>query len=195
MPTSSPATPPSFSELVFSDLLRYRAYEKPSWPKVAARCLTLPGMIASVVLRAQQCLYRAGHVRAAHLLRTVGVVLVGADFTPGMTIGTGLYMPHPNGVVIGNRLVIGDGVYIGQGATAGSRTWEPGAPAEYPVIGDGAVLLAHATVVGGVRVGRHAQVGANSLVVADVADYAVVVGVPARKISSREAEVAEQNAG
>lgn len=191
------ASDATFSELVFSDLLRYRGYEKPSWPKVLARCLTLPGMIASIILRAQQCLFRAGHVRSAHVLRTVGLLLVGADFTPGMTIGKGLYMPHPHGVVIGNRLVIGDNVYLGQGATAGSRTWEPGAAAEYPEICDGAVLLAHATVVGGVRVGRYAQVGANSLVVADVPDYAVVVGVPARKIGSRKAEVAllEQRAG
>ena len=37
-------------------------------------------LLASIVLRAQQCLFRSGHATAAHSLRTLGNVLVGADF-------------------------------------------------------------------------------------------------------------------
>lgn len=184
---------PSFSELVFSDLQRYRPTPKPNWFLVLSRAVMLPGLIAVIILRAQQCLFRSGHPRLAGLLRNVGLAWVGADFTPGMTIGKSIYIPHPAGVVIGNQLVIGEGVYIGQGVTAGSRAWEPGTipgEVEFPIIEDGAVLLAHSTVIGGVRIGKHAQIGANSLVVSDVPDYAVMLGVPARKISSRENEVA-----
>jgi serine O-acetyltransferase len=187
---SSP--PPSdrlgFSELVFSDLKRYRPNEKPSWLRVLARCLVLPGMIASIVLRAQQCLYRSGHVRAAHVLRTVGVVLVGADFVPGMRIGTGLLIPHPTGVTIGNSLTIGDGVSIAGGVTVGARHPDASRAQEFATICDGAIILAHAVLVGGVRIGKHAQVGANTVVLSDVPDYAVVFGVPARKVGTREGD-------
>ncbi|MCW2753031.1 MAG: cysE [Marmoricola sp.] len=179
-----PKVSPSFSELVFSDLLRYRE-GKPTWLGVLTRCLTLPGMTASIILRAQQCLFRSGHHRLANVMRVVGTTLVGADFTPGMTIGLGLLIPHPNGVTMGNTLVIGNNVTLAQGVTAGARDWEADDP-KFPVICDDAALLAGATVLGGVRIGVGAQVGANSLVLADVPDYGIVLGVPARLIGTRD---------
>lgn len=176
-----------FRDLVFSDLARYRPWEKPSWPGVAMRCLSNPGMIASVVLRAQQMAMRKGRVRLAFLLRTVGMILVSADFVPGMDIGPGLMMPHPCGVVIGNGLRIGANVSFGGGVTAGVK--QPDSMPEedgYPVICDGAIILANAVLVGGVRVGAHAQIGANSVLLADAPDNAVMFGMPARKVAERE---------
>jgi serine O-acetyltransferase len=178
----------SFSELVFSDFERHRPSDRPpSWLQIIPRCLTLTGMVASIILRAQQCLYRAGHVNLAWILRSVGIFLVGADFVPGMTVGTGLVLPHPVGLVMGNGVRIGNNVMIGQGVTIGSRDADLSSLEEaLPTICDGATILANATVVGGVRVGEGARVGANSLVIADVPDYAIVVGVPARKIGEVE---------
>ena len=49
---SEPGADLSFRELVFSDMARYRADANPSWLKVLARCLTVPGMIASLIVRA-----------------------------------------------------------------------------------------------------------------------------------------------
>lgn len=179
-----------FRDLVFSDLARYRPWEKPSWPGVAMRCLSNPGMIASVVLRAQQMAMRKGRVRLAFLLRTVGMILVSADFVPGMDIGPGLMMPHPCGVVIGNGLKIGANVSFGGGVTAGVRQADQ-LPGEhgYPVICDGAIVLANAVLVGPVRVGAHAQIGANSVLLADAPDNAVMFGMPARKVAEREAKI------
>ena len=176
-----------FRDLVFSDLARYRPWQKPSWRGVAMRCLSNPGMVASVVLRAQQMAMRRGHVRLAYLLRSVGMVLVSADFVPGMDIGPGLMMPHPCGVVIGNGLRIGANVSFGGGVTAGVK--QPDAKpddAGYPAICDGAIILANAVLAGPVRVGRHAQIGANSVLLADAPDYAVMFGMPARKVAERE---------
>jgi acetyltransferase-like isoleucine patch superfamily enzyme len=50
-----------------------------------------------------------------------------------------------------------------------------------PVIGKGARIGAAAVLGPGVRIGAHALVGAGSVVVRDVAPYAVVRGNPARK--------------
>jgi serine O-acetyltransferase len=174
-----------FRDLVFSDLVRYRPDETPSWRGVLMRCLSNPGMIASLILRAQQRAFWSGHVKTAFLLRTIGTILVGADFVPGMDVGPGLLMPHPVGVVIGNGLVVGANVTFGGGVTAGVK--QPDTPGGgFPTILDGAIVLANAVLVGPVVIGRHAQVGANSVVLSDVADYTVVFGVPARKVAVRK---------
>lgn len=176
-----------FRELVFSDLERYRPGVPTSWPRVFARCLSNPGMIASLILRAQQMAMRAGKVRLAFLLRSLGMFLVSADFVPGMDIGPGFLMPHPNGTVIGNGLRIGANVTFGGGVTAGVK--QPDTPADadgYPVVCDGAIVLANAVLVGPVRVGRGAQVGANSVLLSDAPACAVMFGVPARKVAERQ---------
>ena len=149
------------------------------------RCLVNPGMTASVILRAQQSAVRRGHMRVAFLLRTVGMTLVGTDFVPTIEAGPGLMMPHPNGITIGVDFVVGSNVTIAQGVTAGAKHSDvPGA--KFPVICDGAIIMPNAVLVGEIRIGMHAMVGANSVVLSDVPDYAVVAGIPARKIAERE---------
>ncbi|HZC73365.1 MAG TPA: hypothetical protein VE442_21900 [Jatrophihabitans sp.] len=184
-----PGAQPSFAELVFSDMARYRADDKPSWVKVVARCFTVPGMIASIILRAQQCLFRAGKVRPAAMLRTVGITLLGADFGPGMEIGTGLMVAHPVGVNIGYGLKIGNNVTFAAGVTAAARYYDATEEQqqEFATICDGATIGAHAVLVGGVRIGVNAVVGANSVVLSDVPDGAVVFGSPARRVGTRAA--------
>ena len=49
------------------------------------------------------------------------------------------------------------------------------------LVRQGASIGANATIVCGVTIGRHALVGAGAVVTKDVADYAVVVGNPARQ--------------
>jgi serine O-acetyltransferase len=174
-----------FRDLVFSDLARYRPGEKPTWLGYALRCMSNPGLIASLILRAQQMAVRRGHTRTAFLLRTIGLVLVSADFVPGMDVGPGLLMPHPNGVVIGNGLRVGANVTFGGGITAGVK--QPDAPGGgFPTVCDGAIVLANAVLVGPVTVGSYAQVGANSVVLSDVAEQTVVFGVPARRVAERK---------
>jgi serine O-acetyltransferase len=174
-----------FRDLVFSDLVRYRPDERPTWRGVIKRCASNPGMIASLILRAQQMAMRKGRVKTAFALRTVGMVVVSADFVPGMDVGPGLLMPHPNGVAIGNGLRVGANVSFGGGVTAGVK--QPDVPGGgFPEICDGAIVLAHAVLVGPVRVGKHAQVGANSVLLSDAPDCAVMFGVPARKVAERK---------
>jgi serine O-acetyltransferase len=181
----------SLRELVFSDLARHRADAKPSWLKVFARCLTVPGMIASLILRSQQVLHRNGHRHLAGMLRTVAVVLVSADFGPGMQIGTGLLLAHPVGVNIGYGVRIGNNVTFAGGVTAAARYYNDSGdnrgPQEFATICDGVTIGAHAVLVGGVRIGENAVVGANSVVLKDVPDNAVVLGSPARQIGVNEA--------
>ncbi len=186
MPSHEPGAWRRFRDLVFSDLRRYRPHEQPSWSAVASRIPTLPGMLASVLIRAQQVLHDAGHVRIAGSIRTLSVVLVSMDIAPGMDIGPGLLLAHPVGVTIGHNLKIGPNVTFAGGVTCAAR--DPFATEAQPfaTIEEGATIGAHAVLVGGVRIGKGAMVGANSVVLSDVPDHAVVLGSPARQVGTRD---------
>jgi len=179
----------SFSELVFSDLARMRPHSPPSWFVVVTRLPFDPGLLGTLIVRAQQCLFRSGHVRMARGLQTLGMVLVSGEFGAGMIIGPGLALVHPVGVTMGIGARIGANVTLAGGVVMAARYYDGEIAAEagqeFPVIEDGAVIGAHAVLVGGVRIGRNAVVGANSVVLQDVPENTVVFGVPARRISMR----------
>jgi serine O-acetyltransferase len=187
----NPASALSFTELVFSDFKRHRkGEENPTWLKIIPRLFSLTGMIATIILRAQQCLMRSGHVKSAWLLRTIGIFVVSADFVPPMSVGTGLYLPHPVGVTIGGGLVVGNNVMIAGGVTAGVRGINE--LVDVATIADDAKIWAHAVLVGGVHIGEGAEVAANSVVTKDVEPYTIVGGIPARKIADVQAAPALQ---
>jgi serine O-acetyltransferase len=111
------------------------------------------------------------------LLKAFNRIVFGAVIPPPTRIGRGVLLSYQGlGTVIHREAVIDDGAVISTGVTLGGRGGRPGAPH----IGAGALIGTGAKVLGPVRVGRHASVGANAVVIADVPDFAVVVGAPAR---------------
>ncbi len=187
----------SFSELVFSDLARYRPGSRGSWIVVLTRMPSIPGLVASVILRAQQVLARSGRPRLAGMLRTFGNMAIGVDFGPGMVVGKGFALVHPVGVVMGFGARVGDDVSFASGVVLAARHYEArddsgDADQQFAVIEDGAVIGAHAVLVGGVRIGKNAMVGANAVVLSDVPDNTVVMGAPAKRVGMREVKTLEQ---
>jgi serine O-acetyltransferase len=92
-------------------------------------------------------------------------------------------MPHPYGIVIHSKSVIGSRVTVMQQVTIGGK--DLGVD-EAPVIEDDVYIGAGAKVLGAVRVGRGAIIGANAVVTRDVPSYCTVVG--ANRILHRAAE-------
>jgi len=101
-------------------------------------------------------------------------------------IGPGLELPHPVGIVIGEGVIIGRNCTIFQQTTIGGKDVGDAEKSVYPSIGDDVVVFAGAKILGNIRVESGSVIGANSVVLKDVAENAVVAGAPATEIGNRE---------
>ncbi|MXP27019.1 hypothetical protein GRI39_13370 [Altererythrobacter indicus] len=91
-------------------------------------------------------------------------------------IGTGLTLPHPIGIVIGDGVRIGKNVTIYQNVTLGLKNRDD---LIYPTVHDDVVIYAGAVIVGPVTVGARSVIAANAVVTVDVPPDSVAAGVPA----------------
>jgi len=124
-------------------------------------------------------------------------VCAGARIGEGCSLGQGVYVG--NDVVIGNNVKIQNQVSVYDAVTLEDDVFcgpsmvftnvhNPRASVtrkhEYrkTLVRQGATLGANCTIVCGTTIGRHAFIGAGAVVTRDVPDFALVVGVPARRI-------------
>lgn len=101
------------------------------------------------------------------------------------SIGPGLHLPHPTGIVIGAGVTIGANCVLYQQVTLGAARrgdWKKGF---YPVLGNDVTCFAGARIIGQLQIGDGAVIGANAVVLRDVAADHAAVGVPARAIPRR----------
>lgn len=108
-------------------------------------------------------------------------VRIGSQISFSATLGKHIRFPHPLGIVIGEGAEVRDNATIFQQVTLGSHGQE-GKETAYPIVEANAILYTGAKVIGGVRIGEGAVVGANAVVNIDVPKGATAVGVPARII-------------
>ncbi|MBK8276159.1 MAG: serine O-acetyltransferase [Nitrospira sp.] len=133
--------------------------------------------------------------RISHRLRSIGVPflpraisqfarwLTGVEIHPSAKIGTGFFIDHGMGVVIGETAEIGDYVTLFQGVTLGGTGKERGK--RHPTLGNHVVVGAGAKILGGITIGDNVKIGANSVVLKNVAANSTVIGVPGRVIKSQ----------
>ncbi len=155
--------------------IRARDPARPTWLEAM---LGYAGLHAVLWHRLSHALWRIGLPAAARLFSHLARWLTGIEIHPGARIGRRLFIDHGMGVVIGETAEIGDDVLIYHGVTLGGLSGQPGK--RHPTIEDHVTIGAGAQVLGPIRVGRGARVGANAVVVNEVPPGCTVVGIPAR---------------
>jgi serine O-acetyltransferase len=102
--------------------------------------------------------------------------ITGIEIHPGATIGSGLFIDHGMGVVVGETAEIGNDVTLYHGVTLGGTNLSKGK--RHPTIKDRVTIGAGAKVLGNIVIGADSRIGANAVVVKSVPENSVVVGVP-----------------
>jgi serine O-acetyltransferase len=111
-------------------------------------------------------------------------IVSGADIQLNSTIGGGLRLPHPNGIVIHPNSKIGVNCLIHQQVTIGVKRGGVNAP----VIKGHVDIGVGAKILGDITIEEHALIGANAVVTKDVPAYAIVAGVPGKIIGSTKGD-------
>ena len=120
-----------------------------------------------------------------HLLRRIQTVAFGIEIGNDVTLGRGVYFIHPVGIVVGGAATVGPRVRFMGSNTVGTARGDG-----HPAIEDDAVIGCGARILGGVRVGARAIVGANAVVLDDIPADVVAVGMPARPTTERSSGAA-----
>src|SRR3989449_1916360 len=148
-----------------------------SWLEVV---LTYAGFHALLAYRVSHWLKSYNVPFVPRAISQIARVLTGVEIHPSAQIGTGFFIDHGMGVVIGETAEIGDYVTLFQGVTLGGTGKDRGK--RHPTLGNHVVVGAGAKILGGIRIGDNVKIGANSVVLKSVPENSTVIGVPARVI-------------
>lgn len=139
-----------------------------------------PSFKAMLHYRLAHRLYLKRHYFLARYVSQRGARKTGIEIHPGATIGTGFFIDHGIGVIIGETAQIGNNVTLYQGVTLGGTGKEQGK--RHPTVGDNVMISAGAKVLGSFRIGENSKIGAGSVVLEEVPPNSTVVGVPGRVV-------------
>ncbi|MFY2859900.1 serine O-acetyltransferase [Mycobacterium sp. THU-M104] len=153
----------------------------PAAPTTLEVIFAYPGVHAIWGHRISHWLWKRGARVTARALAELTRILTGVDIHPGAHLGSGLFIDHATGVVIGETAEVGDGVTMYHGVTLGGSGADTGK--RHPTIGDRVTIGAGAKILGAIKIGDDSRIGANAVVVKPVPSSAVVVGVPGQAIS------------
>ena len=140
--------------------------------------LTYPGVKALAAHRVSHFLWNHGFKLLARMHSQFWRFWTQIEIHPGATIASGVFIDHGAGLVIGETAVVEKGVMLYHGVTLGGTGKDTGK--RHPTVKEGALVSAHAQVIGLIEIGAKAKVGAGAVVVSDVPSDVTVVGIPAK---------------
>jgi serine O-acetyltransferase len=155
--------------------------------------LTYPGVKAVFFHRLANFFSTAKFEIIARMISQFSRFLTGIEIHPKAKIGKNLFIDHGMGVVIGETSEIGENVTIYHMVTLGGIAPSINSNGQrnikrHPTIEDDVVIGSGAQVLGPVRVGRCAKIGANAVITKDVPEKAVMVGIPAKNVGLTDSE-------
>ena len=152
----------------------------PAYPNLLVPYLFAKGFLGLEMHRVAHALWHQGRTTEAFLIQSRVSEVLAMDIHPAARIGSGVFIDHATGIVIGETAVIDDDVSLLQGVSLGGTGKETGD--RHPKVHRGCLISAGAIILGNVTIGEYSRVGAGSVVLNDVPPHATVVGVPAKVV-------------
>jgi serine O-acetyltransferase len=177
------AASPDLIEAASRDLQSIALHD-PAVTALLPPLLNFKGYVALQAWRVSNWLWRGGRHDLALLLQSLSSDQLQVSIHPSASIGTSVFLDHATGIIIGAHATIGDEVTILQNVTVGRKQSEPD---RAPKIGRGVLLSAGSSIIGDVRIGDFAKVGAGAVIEHDVPAGCTAVGIPARLTNCDEA--------
>lgn len=145
-----------------------------------------PRFFPVVIIRLSNVFYKYKVSRVfSYLLTWLNLYIFGIESTPKCQIGRGLLIPHSVGIVNGAS-TLGHNVTLFQSVTLGALEADMSFKIETrPKVGNNVILGAGCKVLGNITIGNNVTIGANAVVLTDVPDNSIAVGIPA-KIMKKE---------
>ncbi len=136
--------------------------------------------MGKIVIILYRIIYFFYKLKIPFLPQLLNLLLIRIPFScrigEGAKIGKGCTLGYAGlGIVIHHRVVIGDNVHIATNVTIGGTSKKHGVP----VIGNNCLIGTGAKILGPVKIGNNCVIGANAVVVKDVPDNSLAVGIPA----------------
>lgn len=147
----------------------------PSMKDAVKAALTQDGYKVLMMSRVREAARRWHVPGVNHALRLVTTVLYSIELGNDIELGDGINFTHTLGTVIGGTSKVGARVKF-----MGNNTIGTAKDNGCPVIEDDVVIGCGARVLGPIRIGRGAFIGANAVVLTDVPPGAIATGIPAK---------------
>ena len=120
----------------------------------------------------------------ARLISQISRFFTGIEIHPAAKLGNKIFFDHGMGIVVGETAEIGDNCVIYHGVTLGGVSTSK--VKRHPTLKNNVSVGAGAKLLGNIVIGNNVRIGANSVVLKDIPDEAIAVGIPARIIPKTE---------
>ena len=120
----------------------------------------------------------------AIIISQISRFFTGIEIHPAAKLGNKIFFDHGMGIVVGETAEIGDNCVIYHGVTLGGVSTSK--VKRHPTLKNNVSVGAGAKLLGNIVIGNNVRIGANSVVLKDIPDEAVAVGIPARIIPKTE---------
>lgn len=163
------------------------AKRDPAAKNIGEVILLYPGFHALFYHRIAHWFYKGKLFFIARFISQFARTMTGVEIHPGAVIGSGLFIDHGMGIVVGETAVIGDNCTIYHQVTLGGTGKDKGK--RHPTIGNNVLIGAGAKILGPIKIGDNSRIGSGSVVMDEVMEDSTVIGPKARPVIHKGARV------
>ena len=143
-----------------------------------------PSLLCNLLYRLSHWLWTINLRVGARLVSSLNLLVHRVWISPDSSIGPGLYIPHPAGIVFEGSA--GSHLSLFANAVVGER-WGSNAGVQRPTLGDHVTVGANAVVMGQLSIGSYATIAPMSVIDTDVSDNSVAISPRAHRTLHRTA--------